>query len=343
MRRGSLIQLVALGVVFGVLAALVAVLVPWLPDSAGKEADRIDFVFWFTTWICVVIFAVVAAVIAYAVLRFRVKPDDDTDGPPIHGHTGLEIVWTAIPAVLVTAISIVSAVVLAENGNAGDNPLKVKVLAQQFAWTFEYPNGVKSGRLVLPKDKSAQLEITAKKDDVLHSFWVPQLAQKQDAVPGEVNKLVVTPNRLGTFPVICTELCGLGHALMRSEVQIMEPATYQAWLKQQGGGGTTAGGGATGAALGAKVFTSQTNGCASCHTFAPAKATGKIGPDLDELPEQAKRAGKPLEAFARESIVDPDAYVEHGYKKGVMPPNFGDTLKPNELDALVQYLVRGGK
>ena len=345
MRRGSLIQLVAFGVVFGVLAALVALLVPWLPDSAGKEADRIDFVFWFTTWICIAIFALVAAVVAYSVLKFRVKPDDDTDGPPIHGHTGLEIVWTAIPAVLVTAISIVSAVVLAQNGNAGEDALKVKVSARQFAWTFEYPNGVKSGRLVLPQVTDAhpqkvELEITA--EDVLHSFWVPQLAQKQDAVPGATNKLVLTPTKLGTFPVICTELCGLGHALMRSEVQVMEPAKFDQWVKQQKGGGA-AGGGATGAALGKSVFTSATNGCSGCHTFKAANATGKTGPDLDQLPQEAKRAGKPLEAFVRESIVDPDAYVEHGYSKGVMPGEFESKLEPNELDALVQYLVSGGK
>jgi len=329
-----LIQLVGLGVAFGVLASLVALLVPWLPDSAGKEADRIHFVFWFTTWICIVIFAIVAAVIAYSLLKFRVKPEDDTDGPPIHGHTGLEIAWTAVPAVLVTAISIVSGVVLAENGKAGDNPLKIKVVAQQFAWTFEYPNGVKSGRLVLPKDKHTKLEITAK--DVIHSFWVPQLSQKQDAVPGQVNKLVVTPTRTGTFPVICTELCGLGHALMRSEVEVMTPKAYEDWLRKQkapsGGGG---------GAVGMTVFNG--NGCGSCHTFAPAKAQGKIGPDLDKLSEEAKRAGKPLDQFIRESIVDPNAYIEPGFPKGVMPPNFKDIIKPNDLDALVQYLASGGK
>jgi cytochrome c oxidase subunit II len=332
-----LIQLVGMGVAFGVLASLVGLLVPWLPEPAGKEADRIHFTFWFTTWICIAIFAIVAAVIAYSILKFRVKPDDDSDGPPIHGHTGLEIAWTAVPAVLVTAISVVSAIVLAQNGDAGERPLKVKVLAQQFAWTFEYPGGEKSGRLVIPIGQKTQLLITAK--DVLHSFWVPQLSQKQDAVPGQTNKLVLTPTRLGTFPVICTELCGLGHALMRSEVQVMKSGAFDAWLKEQGGGGGGEAGG--GAALALKVF--NDNGCASCHTFTPAKASGKIGPNLDQLPEQAKRAGKPLEEFIRESIVDPEAYIEPGFMKGVMPPNFGDTIKPNELDALVQYLASGGK
>jgi cytochrome c oxidase subunit II len=340
------IQLVAMGVLFGAVASAVALLVPWLPDSAGKEADRIDFVFWFTTWISIAIFALVAAVLAYAILKFRAGPDDDSDGPPIHGHTGLEIVWTAIPAVLVTAISVVSAVVLAENGKAGTNPLRVKVIAQQFAWTFEYANGVTVGRLVLPEDRKTELQITAKETDVIHSFWVPQLGQKQDAVPGEVNKLVVTPKRLGTFPVICTELCGLGHAVMRSTATIMPQADFTKWMReQQGPAQPSGGGGGAGgqAALGESVFKSAQSGCASCHTFKPAGATGKIGPDLDKLKQYAQKAGKPLDQFIRESIVDPNAYIEQGYQKDVMPPNFGQTLKPNEIDALMQYLSQGAK
>ena len=94
-RRGSIVQLVTLGVVIGAAATLVALLVPWLPPDASEERDRIDFVFWFTTAICIAIFALVAAVIVYSVIKFRAGPDDDSDGPPIHGHTGLEIVWTA--------------------------------------------------------------------------------------------------------------------------------------------------------------------------------------------------------------------------------------------------------
>ena len=89
-------------------ADAVALLIPWLPDSASEQADRIDFVFWFVTAICIAIFALVAAVIVYSLLKFRARPDDDSDGPPIHGHTGLRSEWTAIPAALVTAISIVT-------------------------------------------------------------------------------------------------------------------------------------------------------------------------------------------------------------------------------------------
>ena len=236
MRRGSIVQLVLIGVVAGGIATAVALIPNWLPPSASDEAGRIDFVFWFVTGICIFIFAIVAAVIAYAVLRFRVKPDDDTDGPPIHGHTGLEIAWTAIPAVLVTAIAIVSAIVLAKDDAAGSNPLRVNVTAQQFYWSFSYPQfgNKKSSVLRLPVDRSVVLRMTAK--DVIHSFWVPEFRQKQDVVPGIHPTLHITPNRVGTYPVICTELCGLGHALMRSRAIVMEPDAFRRWAGGKGPG-----------------------------------------------------------------------------------------------------------
>jgi cytochrome c oxidase subunit 2 len=228
-RKGSIIQLTAISLVAAGICTVVALAIPWLPPAAGQEAERIHWVYWFTTIICIAVFAAVAAVLTYSVLHFRAKPDDDEDGPPTHGHTRLEIVWTAIPAVLVTAISIVSAIVLAQNSRAGENPLVVKVKAVQFAWNFTYPNGKSYGFLTLPKDRHTKLDITA--NDVIHSFWVPELSQKQDAVPGEHTSLVVTPTRTGTFPVICTELCGLGHALMRSHVTIIPAAKFDTWMK----------------------------------------------------------------------------------------------------------------
>jgi len=339
-RRGSIVQLVAIGAVCGAGAALVALLIPWLPHAASEQAGRIDFVFWFVTTICIAIFALVAAVILYSVVKFRAAPDDDSDGPPIHGHTGLEIVWTAIPAALVTAISIVSAVVLAKNEDlphasaASPNPLRplvVDVMAQQFFWTFKYPGfgNLTSSTLRLPIDVPVKLRITSV--DVTHSFFVPEFGQKLDAVPGSVNTLAVTPDRLGTFPVICTELCGLGHALMRSQAQVMTSQKFRSWAKA---GRQKPGGAASGKAL----FAS--NGCDGCHTFKPAGATAKVGPDLDKLREEAQRAGVPLEQFIRESIVNPNAYVEPGYPKGVMPGTFS-TLPKAHLDALVKFLAGG--
>jgi len=328
-RRGSLIQLAAIAVVAAGICVAVALAIPWLPQAAGKEAQRIDMVYWFTTGIAIAVFSVVVSVIAYSLWKFRARPDDDSDGPPIHGHTRLEIVWTAVPAILVTAISIISAIVLAQNSNAGPNPVKIGVLARQFAWSFTYPNGKTYGYLELPVNRKTQLDITS--DDVIHSFWVPQLSQKQDAVPGQHNKLVVTPITTGTFPVICTELCGLGHSLMRSHVTIVSQADFTKFLK----------GGATSGPPGLAVF--QQFGCSGCHTLKPAGATGTTGPDLDKLQQYATQAHRgSLEAFIKESIVSPGAYIQPGYQN-VMPAIFGQQIPPDKLTQLVQYLAQNAK
>jgi len=138
-RRGVLVRLVAVGLAAAAVTSAVAFFVPWLPTPASKQADRIDFVFWFVTGISIAIFALVAAVILYSVVRFRARPDDDSDGAPIHGNTTLEIAWTAVPAVLVTAVAVVSAVALAQNEHLPKNHLQVNVSAEQFAWSFSYP------------------------------------------------------------------------------------------------------------------------------------------------------------------------------------------------------------
>jgi cytochrome c oxidase subunit 2 len=231
-RRGSIVQLLLFATLAAAAGATLALAPAWLPEPASREAGRIHFVFWFVTVICVFIFAVVTAVLAYAVLKFRRKPDDDGDGPPIHGHTGLEIVWTAIPTILVTAIGIVSAIVLAKDDAAGANPLRVNVTAQQFAWSFSYPSygNKRSDILRLPVNRSVVLRMTSK--DVAHSFWVPQFSQKQDLLPGIHPTLHITPDRVGHYPVICTELCGLGHALMRSEAVVMKVGAFDKWAKR---------------------------------------------------------------------------------------------------------------
>jgi len=215
----------------------------------------------------------------------------------------------------------------------------VDVTAQQFAWTFKYPQekGLTTNILRLPIDRPARFTLRAL--DVIHSFWVPEFGQKQDAVPGITTKLTVTPNKIGTYPIICTELCGLGHAVMRSTVVVMSQADFDKWAKA---GSKAAGGGGEGGAAAAGKAVFVNNGCGACHTLKAAAATGKVGPDLDKLPAEAEAAGQPLEDFIHESIVDPDKYIEKGYPKGVMPGTF-DSLPKDQLDSLVNFLVESSK
>jgi cytochrome c oxidase subunit 2 len=156
---------------------------------------------------------------------------------------------------------------------------------------------------------------------------VPEFGQKSDAVPGIETTLVITPNRKGDFPIVCTELCGLGHATMRSGVRVVDRREYESFLAGPATGGQETSGEA--------VFTSA--GCGGCHEFEPAGTDAQVGPSLNTIDP----GGQPLEEFVRESIVDPNAKIASGYQPSVMPETFESTLSDKQLDALVQYLVEG--
>jgi cytochrome c oxidase subunit II len=361
MRRGSIVALLGLALIAGGVATAVAIWPTWLPVAASREAGRIHFVIWFVVGICIAIFALVAAVMVYSVLRFRVQEDDFEDGPSVHGHTGLEITWTAIPFALVTAIAIVSAIVLSRNDAQAENTLRIDVVAQQFAFTFSYPDAKNATSPVLRLPEGRSVELYMRSLDVIHSVFVPEFSQKEDVVPGLVTQLHITPDRVGTFPLECTELCGLGHSLMRSEAVVMKPAAFDAWLQQQEKSAAPAPSTSTtsttttlststtststtpssSSAAGRSVF--DDSGCATCHTLSAAGATGTVGPDLDKLVSYAKQAKQPLMPFVHDSIVDPDKYVQPGYQKGLMPSTFGQSLAKTQLDALVTFLVQSAQ
>jgi cytochrome c oxidase subunit II len=323
-RKRSIIQMVLVGVAVGGGLALVAVFIPWLPPAASAQADGVDDVYWFVTIICMAIFALVAGVSVYSVWKFRAAPDDVDDGSPIHGHTGLEVVWTAVPAALVTAISIYSGVVLTQIEEIGPTHRVVDVTAQQFAWSFTYPEAkVTSGQLTLPIDQPVELKLSAR--DVIHSFWVPEWRMKKDAVPGVETNVIITPTKIGTFTVVCTELCGLGHAAMRARAVVMTREGFDRWIQEQKQAAAAAG-----SAQGKTLFTQQ---CGTCHTLADAGTTQEVGPDLDKV-----LAGKSAD-FIRESIVNPNAEIAPGYQPGVMPEDFEQKLTAQQLDSLVEYLL----
>lgn len=243
MRKGLIIQLLVLSIVIGAISFVVSFWIDWLPGSGSEEAGRIHDTYVMTSIICLVIFAIVAAVSVYAFVKFRVPDDDDEDGKPIHGNTKLEVIWTAIPTVLVVAIAVVSTVVLTKNEANAEGRRVIDVQGQQFAWEFRYPElgDTYVGELHVAVGEPIELKLES--PDVLHSFWVPEWSVKQDVVPGTVQHLLVTPTMVGTFPIVCTELCGLGHSTMRNRVVVHTPEEFQAWMEKmkagtdQGGSG----------------------------------------------------------------------------------------------------------
>jgi len=326
-------------VVHGLIASAVGIAVGlaihWFPTAASTQAGPIDHLYDVLIVTSVPVFVTVSIIVLFSVRNFKMRPgEEQLDGPPIHGNTRLEVIWTAIPAIVLVVLCSYAWVVLNDIEEAQAGEMRINVTGQQFAWTYEYPQAdgkpIKSTQLYLPKDKPVRFFVKA--IDVLHDFWVPAFRMKVDAVPGIETKYRVTPNRLGTYPVVCAELCGLGHSVMRSTAHVVAPAEFNAWLaKQKAPAATTAGG-----AIDAKKLFTDGNGaataCGACHTLADAGTSATTGPDLGKA-----LAGKDA-TFIETSITNPAAEIAPGFQAGIMPPNYGDTLSPDELKALVTYL-----
>jgi cytochrome c oxidase subunit II len=345
LRRHPLAQMIVIGVVASAIGIALALAIDWFPTQASTQAPKIDDLFDLLLIVSVPIFVLVEVVVLFSVWKFRMRPGEELkDGVPIHGNTTLEVVWTAIPALLLVGLVSYSYVVLTDIEKKQPNTMVVNVTGEQFAWTFEYPperagaKAFSSDQLYLPKGRPIRFNVRSK--DVIHDFWVPNFRMKIDAVPGITTHYRITPTRLGTYPVVCAELCGLGHAAMRDNAHVVTPAAFRAWMTKQRApaAGSAAGapaGGTDVAATGKQVFTQGAEpACASCHTLADAASTGTTGPNLNTVLK-----GKDA-AFIRQSIQNPNAQIAKGFAAGIMPPNYGSTLSPQELNAVVAYLEK---
>ncbi|MGD1898425.1 MAG: cytochrome c oxidase subunit II [Phormidesmis sp.] len=253
-----------------------------MPVAASEEAELVDGLFDAMMTIGFGLFLLVEGALVYSAIRFRRKDGDEGDGEHLEGNIPLEIVWTAIPAVVVLGISIysfdiytrmgglelmdhdmggptktvevayaadavtggsttalgelpledqVSEAGLGVSPDAVDEGLSVDVQGLQYAFIFNYPNGIVDGELHVPAGQPVRINLNAQ--DVLHAFWLPEFRIKQDMIPGQETKLVINANREGTYPVVCAELCGPYHGGMRTQLIVHSPEDYDAWVAER--------------------------------------------------------------------------------------------------------------
>jgi cytochrome c oxidase subunit 2 len=211
------------------------------PPADTPQASRIRDLYWMLLGITGVIFILVEGALLLFIVRFRnAGRPRDAEGPQIRGHTRLELLWTAIPVLILAGIIAVVFYKLPgikdiPAATAGGSKLTIHVEGRQFYWRYAYLNGAVSiDELRLPVDTPVDLVITAPAYDVNHSWWVPALAGKMDAIPGKVNHLrFVTPGEPGVFRGECAEFCGVQHALMLASVSVVSPTAYRTWLASQ--------------------------------------------------------------------------------------------------------------
>ena len=293
------------------------------PESATPSGEAISQLYWFVLAICGVVFVAVETALVLFIIRFRRRgsTSPEAEGPQIHGNTRLEIIWTLIPAVILVGIAVVvlarSSAVEATSGERS-NELVIEVQGHQFYWQYVYPEGqIAIDTLVLPVDRPVKLELVS--FDVNHSWWVPELTGKRDAIPGRTNELRFTPTREGVFEGRCAELCGILHTVMPTTVEVMTPADYEGHLQLISGQAEP---GAAQISLGGQTWD---RACAKCHGLA---GEGDLGPPV----AQSSKLVTP------EVLTD---LLENGQNKpafpGYMPP-VGRGWPEFQVQALIAYI-----
>jgi cytochrome c oxidase subunit 2 len=229
-QRLPVFRIVGITVALTTVMSVVMTQIHWDGAQGSTAAPKIDTLLDVMIILSSFVFSLVVVMLAYALLNFRAKPGDEGDGEPIHGNTRLEVAWTVIPTVIVLFGAGYSWATLKNIEKRHPGYMNVAVYSQQYAWNFTYPGPDKFSRGVLHVPVDRQVVFSMHALDVIHSFWVPEWRIKKDNVPGITTQAVVTPDRLGSYQLVCTELCGFGHSTMRAKVVVESRQDFQKWL-----------------------------------------------------------------------------------------------------------------
>lgn len=318
----------------------------------GRFAVELDSLWNLVLALALVIFVLVEALLLFSIFRYRERSDDDPRLPKqVHGNPRLEALWTIIPALLLAVVAVPTVQSLFQLAEEPPDPLRVQVTGHQWWWEFTYPDHpqLKTANILhIPTDRTVFLEMTSA--DVIHSFWVPKLAGKQDLVPGRTSFVKLETHEPGEYFGQCAEYCGLSHANMRLRVVASPAADFDAWARQQATPQQVTGDGGGLAARGAQLFADR--GCTACHTIRGLPgAAGTVGPDLTYFSDRGWFAGAIFENTdenLRRWLADPPGMkpMQPPPPPGQQPregetsvagmPNLG--LTPDEVDALVAFL-----
>lgn len=282
------------------------------------------------------IFVVVGGLLAIAIIRFRARKSDRYVEPPqIYGSTQIELAWTVIPVLIVFVLFLTTArmIFAIQDAPKPRSALDVTVVGHQFWWEFNYPSlGIHAvNELHVPLSNPRSPTPTFLKllsADVIHSFWVPQLAGKTDVVPNKVNEMWIDPQHPGMYVGQCAQFCGVQHAKMLLRVYVDTPEQFAAWVKNQKQQAVSD----ERVAAGRHVF--ETQACINCHTIAGTAVTGRFGPDLTHLMSRDTLASGAMannKENLREWIRHPDTF-----KEGSLMPAM--QLNDQQLNQVTAYL-----
>jgi cytochrome c oxidase subunit II len=264
---------------------------PSIFTPASLPAELIRELSWLVLGITAGIFVVVTGLLVYCLVRFRQRPGDEQHEPPqVYGSNHVELAWTVVPLLIVVVLFLATtrSIIAVESAAPPPGSLKVTVVGYQWWWEFRYPELgiITANELHVPvsaRDDRRATELTLLSGDVVHSFWVPQLAGKTDVIPNRTNHMWVEPFEAGTYVGQCAEFCGTQHAKMLLRVIVHDEGGFERWVAEQQRSPVVPE--APVARAGRDVF--QQTACINCHTIGDTVATGTFGPDLSHLMSRA--------------------------------------------------------
>jgi cytochrome c oxidase subunit 2 len=303
---------------------------------ASSSAHQIFDLSLFVIAITGAIFLVVGGLLTVALVRFRARKSDPMAEPAqIYGSTQIELAWTVIPVLIVVVLFLTTARIIfaIQDAPKPKSALDITAIGHQFWWEFRYPKYgvVTANELHIPVSQDSDPKPTFLKltsADVVHSFWIPQLAGKTDLIPNQVNTMWIDPKTAGLYLGQCAQFCGSQHAMMLLRVYVDTPDQFDVWIKNQQQTGRTE----AQAIAGRKVFEKQA--CMNCHAISGTAATGRFGPDLTHLMSRGTLASGAMDNTPenlRQWIKSPDTF-----KRGALMPAM--QLNDEQLDQLTAYL-----
>lgn len=259
----------------------------------GPRAIQADRLWDVTFGIAAFVFIAVEGGLIFILFKYR---EGKAHGSPrqIEGHTKFELIWTAIPAVILTGIAFMTVPVIFDQAREPADALQVEVIGHQWWWEYKYDNGVvTANELHIPTDRPVYL--TLKSVDVIHSYWIPKLAGKQDVVPGRINHMTIEATKPGEYLGQCAEYCGLSHANMRAKAIAHEPADFDQWVADQLEDAASDASVQEGEDLFMTGVFADGQMCVACHAVQGSDAAGIVGPNLTHVGSRTRFAGSMFE------------------------------------------------
>lgn len=302
----------------------------FLPEQASDFAPTVDSINNLITDLSVFFTVLIVGAMIYFAIRYRRKGALDHETPRIEGSHFLEILWTVVPTLICIWVAVYGVVGFRTMREVPAGALEIEVKGRQWAWSFTYPNGKKTAdEFVVPVGKPVKLIISS--EDVLHSFFVPAMRTKVDAVPGQYTYQWFRPVKTGDFDVFCTEYCGTAHSAMLAKVRVVSEAEFDRWLADKGRALSPA---EQGEAL------VKLNACGSCHSVDGASIVGptflKLYGRQGEFDDGTQYTAD--ENYIRESILYPQAHVVKGYPHPSPMPAFEGKLSDEDISNIIAYL-----